>query len=60
MKNVIKKSCHGTNYSIPESLTNMFAHMDENMENADYGSDEEQTAIDVFLSHFVEYEKVTA
>lgn len=58
MKNIIRKSCYGTEYSIPENMLQTFAQLDEKMENAEWNSDEEQDAIDDFRSHFGDYEKV--
>lgn len=58
MKNIIRKSCYGTEYSIPENMLETFAYLDEAMENADWNSDEEQDAIDNFRSHFSDYEKI--
>lgn len=56
-RKIIRKSCHGTEYSIPENMLNLFAHLDEAVEHSEFGSDEEQTATDEFLLHFAEFEK---
>ena len=58
IKKIIRKSCYGTEYSVPENMVTLFREMDENIENAEFGSDEEQNAIDAFSSEFKEYEKV--
>lgn len=58
MKKIIRKSCYGTEYSIPENMLSLFAIMDEAVENADFSSDEEQYAIDAFREEFGQYEKV--
>lgn len=57
MIKIIRKSCHGTVYSIPENLVITFAHLDEAVENAEYGSDEEDAAIENFRNQFAEFEK---
>ena len=59
-KKIIRKSCHGTEYSIPENMRGLFAELDEAVENADYGSDEEGQALDSFLDVFETYERIYA
>jgi hypothetical protein len=56
-KKIIRKSCFGTEYSIPENMLNLFAHLDERVENAEWNSDDEERAIDEFRNHFGEFEK---
>ncbi len=54
--NIIKTNYHGNKYSIPEKYTKVFTRLDEDIQNAEYNSEAQQEAIDIFNDEFADYE----
>lgn len=55
---ILRKSYHGNVYSIPQQFVPYFIQLDEAVANAEFGTEEEQDALDDFNREFGEYEKV--
>jgi hypothetical protein len=57
IQRIIKRDCNGYNYSVPEDQCNEFDRLNEAIENAEFMSDEQQSAADEFLNQFDVYLK---